>query len=51
MKNISLLSWGKIVVIVFAVMVAVIAFFLKPNVNYEGALNGTNLIYGEYPCS
>jgi hypothetical protein len=46
-KNISSLSWGKIVVIFFVVLIMSIGLTLKPYVNYEGSSNGTNLIYGD----
>jgi len=40
------LLWAIIVAIVFLVIIITIGLFQTPFVNYEGAVNGTNLSYG-----
>jgi hypothetical protein len=47
MKTNPYLFWAKITAIVFIILVIVTGLFLKPYIIYEGALNGTNWIYGD----
>jgi hypothetical protein len=37
---------GIIIGSFFVLLVAILGFFLTPNVNYEGSINGTNFFYG-----
>ena len=41
------LLWAIVIAILFMVLITIFGFFLTPNVNYEGAMNGTNLFFGE----
>lgn len=41
-----LLLDGIIIGVFFVIVVAILGFFLTPNVNYEGSINGTYAFYG-----
>lgn len=47
MKPDRYLHLATIITIVFIVLIGTIGFFLQPNVNYQNAINGTMLFYGD----
>jgi hypothetical protein len=47
MKKTVYFYWALITALLFIALIVVFGAYLTPNINYEGVINGTNLIFGQ----